>query len=143
MSNVAREAVSVLRRLEDALHPWTSFVVVPLFALANAGVRLAGIDLAEAVTSSVALGVTVGLVAGKTAGITLFAYVAVRLGIGKLPNGTTWGHIVGLAVLGGIGFTVSLFITRLAFMDPVLRDLSKIGIFAGSIAAGVTGYLLL
>ncbi len=143
LSNVAREAVSVLRRLEDALHPWTSFVVVPLFALANAGVRLAGIDLAEAVTSSVALGVTVGLVAGKTAGITLFAYVAVRLGVGKLPTGTTWGHIVGLAVLGGIGFTVSLFITGLAFTDPVLRDLSKIGIFAGSIAAGVAGYWLL
>jgi NhaA family Na+:H+ antiporter len=143
LSNSAREAVSPLRRLEDALHPWTSFVVVPLFALANVGVRLSGIDLADAITSSVALGVSIGLLAGKTVGIVLFAYLAVRLGVGTLPNGTTWGHIFGLAVLGGIGFTVSLFITGLAFSDPALSDLSKIGIFVGSIVAGIAGYVLL
>jgi NhaA family Na+:H+ antiporter len=143
LSNAARESVSALRRLEEALHPWTSFVVVPLFALANVGVRLSGIDLADAITSSVALGVSIGLVAGKALGILLFAYLAVRLGVGKLPMATTWSQIAGLAVLGGIGFTVSLFITGLAFQDPVLTDLSKIGIFVGSIVAGVTGYLLL
>jgi len=143
LSIAAREAVPPLRRLEDALHPWTSFVVIPLFALANVGVRLSGIDLTDAITSSVALGVSIGLVAGKMVGIVLFAYLAVRLGIGRLPRGTTWRHIVGLAALGGIGFTVSLFITGLAFDDPLLSDLSRIGIFVGSIAAGLIGYLLL
>ncbi|MCK5440095.1 MAG: Na+/H+ antiporter NhaA [Gemmatimonadetes bacterium] len=143
LSIAAREAVSPLRRLEDALHPWTSFVVVPLFALANVGVQMSGIDLTDAITSSVALGVSIGLVAGKAIGIVLFAYLAVRLGIARLPSATSWGHILGLAVLGGIGFTVSLFITGLAFDDPLLSDLSRIGIFVGSIAAGIIGYLLL
>ena len=104
---------------------------------------MSGIDLTDAITSSVALGVSIGLVAGKAIGIVLFAYLAVRLGIARLPRATTWGHIVGLAVLAGIGFTVSLFITGLAFDDPLLSDLSRIGIFVGSIAAGIIGYLLL
>lgn len=102
-------------------------MVVSVFALANAGVRLSGIDLADALASSVALGVSIGTLAGKTVGISLFAYLAVRLGIGKLPADTSWGQILGLGVLGAIGFTVSLFITGLAFNDPVLSDLSKIG----------------
>ncbi len=143
MANVAREAVSPLTRLEEALHPWSSFVVVPIFALANAGVRFAGLDLVEAATHPVTLGVALGLLVGKTVGITFFTWLAVRLGLGRLPARTGWDHIVALAALAGIGFTVSLFITGLAFTDPAITDLAKIGILAATIAAGAAGYLLL
>ncbi len=143
MANVAREAVSPLTRLEEALHPWSSFVVVPIFALANAGVRFAGLDLVEAATHPVTLGVALGLLVGKTVGITFFTWLAVRLGLGRLPARTGWDHIVALAALAGIGFTVSLFITGLAFADPAITDLAKIGILAATIAAGAAGYLLL
>ncbi len=116
---------------------------MPVFALANAGVRFEGIDLVEALTSPVALGVAVGLLVGKIAGISAFAVLAVRIGLGRLPRSTTWNHVLGLAALAGIGFTVSLFVTGLAFNDPGLADLAKIGIFAGSGAAGLLGYLYL
>ncbi len=140
---IGTESISPLNRLEHLLHPWSSFVVVPLFALANAGVRFAGVDLVDALTSPVALGVAVGLLVGKIIGISAFTAMAVRLGLGRLPRHTTWSHIFGLAALAGIGFTVSLFITGLAFRDPVLTDLAKIGIFAGSGSAGLIGYLIL
>lgn len=146
LSNVARESVSPLTRLEEALHPWTSFLVVPLFALANAGVDFGEVDFAEAVTGSVALGVALGLVFGKTLGIALFAWIAIRLRLGVFPRGTGWAHVFGLAALAGIGFTVSLFITELAFVTEAteaLADQAKIGIFIGSIVAGVVGYALL
>ena len=143
LANITRESVSPLTRLEEGLHPWTSFMIVPLFALANAGVRFAGIDIGEALTDPITLGVALGLVLGKFVGITLAMYLAVRSGVARLPIGSTWAHIRGLAMLGGIGFTVSLFVTGLAFDDPAMADLSKIGIFAGSAIAGVTGYLLL
>ena len=143
LANVARESVSPLTRLEEALHPWTSFVVIPIFALANAGIVFRDIDVGEAVTSSVALGVALGLVLGKTVGVTLFTWLALRLHVGVFPKGTGWADIVGLSALAGIGFTVSLFITELAFDDPVLTDEAKIGIFIGSAVAGILGYLLL
>ncbi len=143
LSAIAKESVSPLDRLETALHPWSSFVVVPLFALANAGVRFAGIDVAAAVTSSVSLGVAFGLVVGKIVGITAATFLAVRFGLGVLPKRTGWRDIVGLGALAGIGFTVSLFITELAFTDEVLSDAAKLGIFIGSTVAGVIGYLLL
>jgi NhaA family Na+:H+ antiporter len=101
------------------------------------------INLSEALTSSVALGVSVGLVVGKMVGITSFTYAAVKLGLGKLPARTGWTHIVGLSAVAGIGFTVSLFVTGLAFNDPHLTDLAKVGIFAGSLTAGVIGFLVL
>ncbi len=143
LSQIARESVSPLDRLESALHPWSSFVIVPLFALANAGVRFADIDVAEAITSAVSLGVAFGLVAGKIVGITLFTWLAVRFGLGVLPRRTGWRDIVGLGALAGIGFTVSLFITELAFTDEMLTDAAKLGIFVGSLVAGVLGYTLL
>ena len=143
LSGLARDAVSPLHRLSRALHPWTAFVVVPVFALANAGVRFSGMDLGNVPSSSVVLGVAFGLVAGKTAGIFLFSYAAVRFTAARLPDGVAWGHVGGLAVLGGTGFTVALFVTGLAFSDPVLVDLSKIGIFVGSLTAAVGGYALL
>lgn len=143
VASIARESVSPLNRIEDALHPWSSFLIVPLFALANAGVRFAGVDLVEAATHPVALGVTFGLLVGKTAGISAFAWLAVRLKLGVLPRLVTWRHIVGLAAVAGIGFTVSLFVTGLAFEHPELADRAKTGIFIGSGAAGLLGYLVL
>lgn len=143
LSSIARESVAPLDRLENALHPWSSFVIVPLFALANAGVRFTGIDVGEAVTSAVSMGVATGLIVGKIAGITLATWIAVRFGIGKLPERTGWTQVIGLAALAGIGFTVSLFVTELAFTSQVLADRAKIGIFIGSTVAGVIGWLLL
>ena len=143
LAAIANESIAPLNRLEHLLHPWSSFLIVPLFALANAGVRFEGINLVDALTSPVALGVAVGLLAGKIIGISAFTALAVRLGLGRLPRHTTWTHIYGVSALAGIGFTVSLFITGLAFSDPGLTDLAKIGIFAGSGIAGLIGYLIL
>ncbi len=143
LAAVARESVSPLDRLEKTLHPWSSFVIVPIFAVANAGVRLVDIDVGAAVTSAVALGVTFGLVAGKIIGIMLFTFLAIQLGFGSLPNRTSWRQIVGLAGLAGIGFTVSLFITELAFTTDEFTDDAKIGIFLGSAIAGLIGYFIL
>ena len=143
LANITRESVSPLTRLKEGLHPWTSFMIIPLFALANAGVRFVGLDIGEALKDPITIGVALGLVVGKFVGITLAMYLAVRFGIAQLPTGATWSHIRGLAILGGIGFTVSLFVTGLAFDDPAMADLAKIGIFVGSAIAGVTGYLLL
>ncbi len=143
LADVARESIAPLSRLEHSLQGWSSFLIIPIFALANAGVRLTGIDIGEAATSSVALGVIVGLVVGKTFGVTLFAWLAVALGWGVLPRMTTWRHVTGTAMLAGIGFTVALFIAELAWRDPGLIAVAKIGIFIASIVAGVAGYLVL
>lgn len=143
LSTIARESVSPLNRVEESLHPWSSFVIVPVFALANAGVRFTGIDLGEAITSDVALGVAMGLVVGKTLGISIFTWLAVKLKLGVLPRLTNWRHIVSLAAVAGIGFTVSLFVTGLAFTHPILTDEAKIGIFVGSFTAGLIGYVML
>jgi NhaA family Na+:H+ antiporter len=143
LSNVSRESVSPLDRIERLLHPWSSFVIVPVFALANAGVRFTDIDLGEAVVSSVALGVGLGLVVGKALGIFAATWLAVRLGLGKLPKHTGWNQIFGLGAIAGIGFTVSLFVTELAFITPMHTDEAKIGIFIGSAVAGVLGWLVL
>jgi NhaA family Na+:H+ antiporter len=143
LADIAREGVAPLSRAEHRLTPWSSFLVVPIFALANAGVSFAGTGFWQAITSRVALGVLVGLVVGKTVGITLFSWLAVRLGLGRLPAGTGWGHMVGVAATAGIGFTVALFIAALAFTDPLLAAQAKVGIFAGSILAGLIGSLIL
>ncbi len=141
LARVAEESVSPLDRLEAALHPWSSFVIVPIFALANSGVVLTG--SAEALSHPVTLGVALGLLLGKVAGISLFSLAAVKLGLGRLPPHTDWGHLVGLSALAGIGFTVSLFVAALAFGDPELADRARVGIFAGSALAGLLGFLLL
>ncbi|MGA7272473.1 MAG: Na+/H+ antiporter NhaA [Acidimicrobiia bacterium] len=143
LSEIATESVAPLSRLERSLLPWSSFLVVPLFALANAGVSFAGADLTNLAIDRVALGVAVGLLVGKTVGITLFTFLAVRFGLARLPARTGWNHIVGLAALGGIGFTVSLFVTGLAFNSAEFTDLAKVGIFTGSALSGILGSALL
>ncbi len=139
LSEIADEAVSPLSRLEHHLVPWASFGIVPLFALANAGVDFRGVNIVDALTTPVALGVSVGLVVGKIVGISTASFAAVRLGLGRLPPGTTWSHILGLSAVAGIGFTVALFVAGLAFTDPAITDLAKVGIFSGSIVAGIIG----
>jgi Na+/H+ antiporter NhaA len=139
---LARESVSVVAWLEHLLHPWTSFVIVPVFALANAGVVLSGDAVSDAFSSRITYGVVVGLVVGKLVGISLFAWLAVRFRVGALPAGVGWSSIVGVAAVAGIGFTVSIFVTGLAFTDPGLQDQAKIGILAASVIAGGLGALL-
>ena len=140
---LSAESQPPLDRLEHRLLPWTTFVIVPVFALANAGVRVSGDDLVNALSDSVTLGVLFGLVVGKPLGIFLFAVVAVRLGIAKLPAGSSWAQVLGVAMLGGVGFTVALFVTELAFEPGALADQAKIGILAASAVAGTIGYTFL
>jgi Na+:H+ antiporter, NhaA family len=130
-------SVSACDRLIDALHPWTSFVIVPVFALANAGIQLSADAFAD--PSDVLVGVAVALVVGKLVGITAFSWLAVRLGLGRLPDGAGWRHIAGVGAVAGIGFTVSLFITGLAFDTDTLQDDAKIGILIASIGAALLG----
>jgi NhaA family Na+:H+ antiporter len=143
LSDIANESVSPLTRMEHKLVAWSSFVIVPLFALANAGVDFRGTSITEAITNRVALGVAAGLVIGKIVGISAASYGAVRFNLGRLPVGTTWRHIFGLSSVAGIGFTVSLFVAGLAFDDRGLADLAKVGIFSGSLIAGIVGSILL
>jgi NhaA family Na+:H+ antiporter len=144
LTNLAVAAtVPANARLQESLHRWTAYVVVPVFGLANAGVRLDGETLEAALGSPVTLGVLLGLVAGNAVGITAGTFVALRTGWGVLPGGVRWSHLMAGATLAGIGFTISLFITDLAFDDVLLREQAKIGILAGSLAAAVLGTLLL
>ncbi|UZN01974.1 Na+/H+ antiporter NhaA [Cellulomonas sp. S1-8] len=138
-----RAAVPTGDRLQRVLHPWSAFVVVPLFGLANAGVRLDPATLADAFSSRLTVGIAVALVLGNAIGVTGAATLALRLGLGDLPGRVRWGHLMGGAVLAGIGFTISLFIAQLAFDDPVLLERAKIGVLAGSLVAAVAGSLLL
>jgi len=137
-----RRGVRVLERLEDTLHPVSSFLIVPIFALANAGVVLSRAALDHARASEVTIGIVVGLVVGKFVGILGASVLAVRLRIGALPDGLRMQHVAGVAVLGGIGFTVSLFISDLAFRGDVIDD-AKIGVLAASAIAALLGTLVL
>jgi NhaA family Na+:H+ antiporter len=138
------ESVPVVERLQALLHPVSSYVVLPVFALANAGVVLGDGALQEAVTSTVALGIGAGLVVGKPLGIVLACYLAVRLGAGRMPTGTTWAQIVGVGAVAGIGFTVSLFIAGLSFPgSEVLTTDAKVGILLASVVAAVVGVVIL
>ncbi|WP_198020187.1 Na+/H+ antiporter NhaA [Nocardioides sp. J54] len=135
-------AVSVNERLQEVLHGWTSYVVVPVFALANAGIDLRDGVLGDALSSPVTWGVVVGLVAGKTAGIGVGALTAARLRWGALPDGVAPGHILGGAALSGIGFTVSLLIVGLAFTDETLQDQAKVGVLLAAVLAVVVGWVV-
>jgi NhaA family Na+:H+ antiporter len=137
-----RRDVPVLERLELRLHPLSSFVIVPIFALANAGVVLSGGAVEHALSSRVTIGIVAGLVIGKFVGIFGATTVAVRARIGALPEGIDLHQLAGVAVLGGIGFTVSLFIADLAFRGQAIDD-AKIGVLAASVIAAVVGTIVL
>ena len=137
-----RRGVPVLERLEDALHAVSSFLIVPIFALANAGVVLSRAAIDHARASEVTIGIVVGLVVGKFVGIFGASALALRLRVGALPDGLRMQHVAGVALLGGIGFTVSLFITDLAFRGDVIDD-AKIGVLAASALAALLGTLVL
>ncbi|QIK67349.1 Na+/H+ antiporter NhaA [Nocardioides sp. HDW12B] len=136
------QSISVNERLQTVLHSWTSYVVVPLFALANAGVDLRGGVLGDALTSPVTWGVVAGLVLGKPVGITIAVLAGARLGLGRLPQGVETGHVAGGAALSGIGFTVSLLITGLAFDDPALQDQATVAVLLSAVLASGLGWLL-
>jgi Na+:H+ antiporter, NhaA family len=135
---------SPAKSLEHVLHPWVAFLILPLFAFANAGVSLQGVTL-EGLTSLLPLGIMAGLFIGKPLGIGLFCWLALRLKLAKLPHNTTGKQIFAVSVLCGIGFTMSIFISTLAFggLDPSLITWAKLGILIGSLLAAVTGYSLL
>jgi NhaA family Na+:H+ antiporter len=139
----AKATVAAGARLQQALHRWTAYVVVPVFGLANAGVPLDLDSLRTAATSPVTLGIVAALVVGKTIGITAGTALALRTGWGILPGGVRWSHLLAGATLAGIGFTISLFITDLAFDDERLHEQATIGILAGSGIAAVAGVVLL
>jgi NhaA family Na+:H+ antiporter len=131
---------SIAERLERSIHPWVSFLILPLFALASAGVALTTEQLKLAILSPLALGVFLGLVVGKAAGIALFSFVAVRSKIAAMTEGLTWSGVVGVGILAGVGFTVALFISGLSFEDETLVATSKVAVLAASLAAGFIGY---
>jgi len=139
LERVLEDAQSPLHRLEHSLHPWVAFLVMPVFALFNAGVSLAGGGLAN----PVALGVLLGLLVGKPVGVLGFSWLATRLGWASLPQGVGWGAMAGVGLLAGIGFTMSLFIGTLAFEGSELLDQAKLGIVAASVVAAVAGLVLL
>jgi NhaA family Na+:H+ antiporter len=134
---------SVVEWLEHGLHPWTSFVIVPLFALANAGIPISADSLSDAASSTITYGVIAGLVVGKLVGVTAATWLAVRLRIGDLPRAASWRSIVGIGALAGIGFTVSIFVTGLAFADVALQDEAKLGILTASLLAAMLGAAVL
>ena len=140
---MARQSVSVVEWLEHRLHPWTSYAIVPIFAFANAGISISFSAVSAAASSRITLGVILGLVVGKTVGITVASWVAVRTRVAILPDGLTWGSIVGVASLAGIGFTVSLFVAGLAYDDAALDAQAKMGILAATVAAALLGTLAL
>jgi NhaA family Na+:H+ antiporter len=143
IEELARRTESPLERLERMVHPWTSYLVLPLFALMNAGVALSAEFVRQAFTSAVTWGVMAGLLAGKVAGVTGLAWLAVRLGWAALPGGVAWRHIAGAGLIGGVGFTVSLFITGLAFTDKAFVEEAKFGVLVASFIAALGGYLFL
>lgn len=135
-------ADSPLHRLEDRLHPWVAYAIVPLFGFANAGLSLAGIGPAQ-LLAPLPLGIAAGLFLGKQLGVFASLRIAVRLGLGTRPFAATWLQVYGMALLCGIGFTMSLFIGGLAFADPLLADEVKLGVLMGSLASAGAGYTLL
>ncbi|MGH8484851.1 MAG: Na+/H+ antiporter NhaA [Pseudomonas sp.] len=132
---------SPAQSLEHALHPWVAYGILPLFAFANAGVSLAGVTL-ESFTHYVPMGIAIGLLLGKTVGVFGLTWIAVKLGVAALPAGANWGQVLGVAILCGIGFTMSLFVGSLAFVpgSSEYAGMDRMGILTGSILAAVIGY---
>jgi NhaA family Na+:H+ antiporter len=135
-------APSPLKTLEHALHPYVTFIILPLFALANAGLSLSGVSL-ESLSGSVPMGVALGLVVGKPVGVFLFSWISVKAGVAQLPDGTNFGQVFAVALLCGIGFTMSIFISSLAFgsVHEQFDILARMGILMGSTIAAILGYI--
>ena len=142
ISKLTDDANTPLQKLEHALHPITAYFILPLFALANAGVRIEG-NISDMLFHPVSLGIMAGLIAGKFIGIALFSRIMVKLKLAVLPEGVTWKQIYGIGLLAGIGFTMSIFISGLAFGSEDLEHIAKVGIFSASFIAGIAGFLLL
>lgn len=133
---------ALLLRVEHALHPWVAFLILPIFAFANAGVSLQGISLTD-IADPLPLGIAVGLFAGKQIGVFGATWLGCKLGVARLPKGVTWVHVYGVACLTGVGFTMSLFIGSLAFASPEAMNTVRLGVISGSILAGLLGYTVL
>ncbi|MXP09364.1 Na+/H+ antiporter NhaA [Pseudoblastomonas halimionae] len=131
-----------LERLEHALHPWVAFLILPIFAFANAGVSFAGAGL-DALLAPLSLGIAAGLVVGKQIGVFGACWLAAKTGLATIPREVSWRHIYGLACLAGIGFTMSLFIGGLAFIDPAQIDAVKMGVLSGSLISAIIGMVVL
>lgn len=132
-----------LQRLDHGVHAWVSYFIVPLFALANSGIVLSGINIGESLTHSVALGIICGLVIGKPLGIMIFTFISVKMFKTTLTNGVTWMHLIGASCLAGIGFTMSLFISGLSFTRPEIIEISKLSIVVGSLISAFLGLTIL
>jgi Na+/H+ antiporter NhaA len=142
LARLSRETVSPLARAEALLLPWSSFVIVPLFALANAGVRLSGHAMAEAVTGRLGLGILVSRIVGKPLGIAVAVLLALRWGFGRLPEGVRRGHVLAAGAVAGIPFTVSLFVADLALPARLIEP-ATVAIILAAAATGVLGFLLI
>ena len=154
ISDVSAGAVGMSYRLEHALNPWVNFLIMPIFAIANAGVEIPGLSYLNFFQispemGSVGLGIYFGLLLGKPVGITLASWIAIKLKVGEMPNGASWKMLFAVACLGGIGFTMSIFVDTLSFGDQLpevmshLRNLGKIAILAASLSAGILGSVLI
>ncbi len=139
---IAERMQTPAQRLEHSVTPWATYLILPLFALANAGVSLSG-NVAQAVTSPIGLGIIAGLVLGKPLGITLFSWLAIKIGVAEMPARVTWSQLFSAACLAGIGFTMSLFIANSAFSDATLLSIAKISILMASLLSGIIGAVLL
>ncbi len=142
ITKLSEQASTPLQRLERRLHPFVAFIVMPLFALANAGVELPS-DIGSMFTDPISLGIAFGLLIGKPLGILLICWLLLKMNVAQLGYGITWPHLAGMGFLAGIGFTMSLFINELAFTDPDLRQQAKLGIILGSVIAGTIGFIIL
>ncbi len=143
LSKISKQAVPPATRLEHKLYPWVYFLILPLFALTNADVAVTGLDFATVTSSPVVLGVFCGLVLGKPIGIMLFSFITVKSKIASLPEFVTWRHMLGASVLGGVGFTMAIFVANLAYADALLITEAKLSILVASTVAGVIGFVLL
>jgi len=142
IEKLSDDAHTPLQKLEHALHPITAYFILPLFALSNAGVRIEG-NIGDLLLHPIALGIIAGLVIGKVAGIAILSKIMVMLKLAVLPEGVNWRQIIGAGLMAGIGFTMSIFIANLAFKDPYLIQVAKIGIFTASLISAISGLLLL
>ncbi len=143
LSRVARQVVPPATRLEHKLYPWVYFGILPVFALTNADVSFAGIDMGAMLTDPVLYGVFFGLLLGKPLGILAMSFICVKTKLGALPENVNWGHMVGAAILGGVGFTMAIFVANLAYTDEMHIATAKLGILAASLMAGIIGFVFL